>query len=105
MKKEQLSKCCNSPVVVKEKTKRIDPEYLCLECNKSCELVERKMITKNIPLEIDSMLKKEMNRTGGEIFGSDTTLRGQDAIQIDFENDEIKGRVIILTEGKGEYAK
>lgn len=98
--KKKLSKCCNALVCIKEKTKKIDPEYLCLECNKICELAEEIMITKNIGLEIALMIEEEMKRTGGEVLGSDTTLRGQNALQTDFENTEVKGRIIIQVERK-----
>ncbi len=106
MGKKRLSKCCNARVAIRGsasgKISKYDFEFLCTECNSSCDLAEEKMITKNIVLEIALMIEKEMIRTDGESLGSDCEHRGRGALQTDFENDEIKGRVIVQVERKEE---
>ena len=53
------------------------------------------MKTKNIALKISNMLQKEMERTNGTVMGSDTVLDGENAFLFEYENEEVKGKIIL----------
>lgn len=56
------------------------------------------MKTKNIAKIVWELLETEIKRTNGKIDGSDDSLNGEPCFLYEFENSEIKGKIMLFVD-------